>query len=229
MRILTILRAYKDWESGHEPDLVTVIERLNSINVAGLKIVPLVVTDKVRDRGFTSSLCGQLGVECLEIEEYSWVNAINAGIKHFAAQGVQSNDKLFVLSAEVVIAAKHLARMVNSFDEGTAGVGTYFEGFEGPSYQHIRNTCALWEFSKVWGLGLFDPICDGLGGMEDFEMSLRASRSGYAIRLANYEDRPQLGVRSNIDQDAKELRELYAMARIAELHIVTRVLAEQVA
>lgn len=162
---------------------------------------------------------------------YSWSPALNVALRGIHAvqtvaqmQGKRGSTYTLCLSTEVVWSPDHLEEMLDAMNNpAVAVVGAPFEAYDrdrkvdlGVTYQHPRNTFALWKTRSLAEAGDFDPWCDTLGGQEDFEMILRMSLF-FQRDYAMIEKPVRLAVGANYDQVEKERRELASTRSIIEL------------
>lgn len=208
-RIFVLIRSYCNENLG------SAIERALDLDTNFDVYRVIVVTNSDKDQGVTGRIVERYkdkGVELVELYNYSWSNALNEGIRHIALRHKsRPGDLLLNYSVECYIDTDHLDKMVSMFDKSILGVGTYFEGFTGESYQHIRNTGCVWDLQKVLALGCFSTETDAAGGMEDYELALRGETIGWQTGMANKDNPPKLLIRIGLNQKEKEQAELDSM------------------
>ena len=81
------------------------------------------------------------------------------------------------ISNEVLIESNQIQMLLRAAGKKRASCGyALFKGRFESSYCVPRNTCAIWKRSLFSNIGLFNERLDNSGGMEDYEMVLRAFR-----------------------------------------------------
>ncbi len=190
----------------------------------------LVIVNEAEDKGVTRGLLAEIKDARLVIIEmydgYSWSNALNRGLLYLLLRqrGVELFRYLFILSVEALFETEHLDAMLCSFvsDPLLRIIGTTFVGQQdgrpielGHSYSEPRNTGLLLScvgFGTEW-IG-FDPDCDRIGGMEDFNlvMFIRRWSGHHAVQMLDL--RVPLLLGKHVQQEVKEARERRAMDQI---------------
>jgi hypothetical protein len=168
-------------------------------------------------------------VEILEMAHgYTWTSGLNRGFAHIDMLNQRAVDQKqidFVLSAsvEVLWSHQHLEHMGEAMlcDNELGLVGTTFQGMShgnpvnlGRTYNLFpRNTLAYYRLKAFHEVGYFSPICDFVGGMEDFEWQARLVAGGkWKSELVDFRVPVQIGI--NHPQNGKEERELDALRGI---------------
>lgn len=114
-------------------------------------------------------------VQVVMLEHYGWSKALNAAIKSLPNEDFKIPEYIMPVSNEVMIKPENIRKLLElASEEGTScGYALFKSRFE-PSYRVPRNTFAIWKRRLFSSIGLFDETLDRCGGMEDYEMTLRA-------------------------------------------------------
>lgn len=139
----------------------------------------IVVVDEKRDQINTPKLLREIScpfpIQVVLLEQYGWSKALNAGIKSLPVADVKVPEFVMPVSDEVMIEPEHIRLLLEAASQRNAfcGYALFQERYE-TSYSVPRNTCVVWKRSPLLSMGLFDERLDSQGGMEDYEMILRA-------------------------------------------------------
>lgn len=162
-----------------------------------------------------------------------WSAGLNLGLRHAARL---AKTYFMPVSNEVAATDEQLAQLFGVLAQNpTLGcVGTTFRGHTqdgqpvslGRSYDKLRNTLAIWKLAvftsdprmspggSIEEVG-FREVCDGYGGMEDYDRVIQLLRSGlFGVVVLPLGISLTVGV--NYDQATKEATERKAMSRIDE-------------
>ncbi len=220
--VAAVIRSYNN------PSIVKQVKRLVQIGINHI----YVVTNATSDRQSTNVWLKESGlvddVSVIEMwDQYHWSTALNAALCNIGLHNLSVEESMkirfcFNVSVEALFEKSHLEQMLTAFqDERTAIVGTSFHAQShgnsidtGRSYRHPRNTGMLIDIGKLGcGQPLFDPFCDGVGGMEDIDFVFRTiAFSGYRTKMIEAKVPLIVGVHYN--QAQKEEREQAAMDKI---------------
>jgi len=228
--LAVLLRAYNN-----NPGIIKSVYRAVK-NGAGLVIVVVNASDESTRGNVRTWLEPTMSkhpgvVTIIEMNNgYSWSNALNVGFAHVRmhnrvakVHGQDTIDYVVPTSVEVLWESEHLQAMLDTASQSReiGVVGTSFHGQHngneidlGASYVHPRNTFMLISMEAFAAVGLFDAVCDGLGGMEDFHFLLSLILTG-DFRWEMLDKKIKLVVGVNYDQSVKEIRERAAMRKIA--------------
>lgn len=214
-KIAAVIRAW---------DNPLVEERVDSLLAMGIGKI-IIICNATPDKGATKKLLGNNlndpRVQLIEMfNNYSWSNALNAGL---AAAKAAKCKFVFNISVEACFTEIHVKKMIDTIlnDPLVAIVGTSFNGLLngnivelGSSYRQPRNTGMILNLEALGSsFSEFYSWCDGVGGMEDFDLLLRLS----ILTNLKYEYldlRIPLIIDRNRDQTKKEIAERIAMEKI---------------
>lgn len=207
------------------PDICARLARI--VKLAPVRRL-LIVTDVARDDCDTPSLLAStsfdLPLETVLVHNLGWASSLNVALDRLDHLG-NASDSILILSSEVTIDHPQLDSICRaSVQPGSSCGYALFSGRHEPSYQIPRNTCAVWSRRTFETFHRFDPWCDSQGGMEDYDLALRAfHRCGWLPRLGSVG--LPLMVRQNTNQHEKANRELEAIKKIETRYPATTVAA----
>lgn len=153
-------------------------------------------------------------VSSLGFEEMNdWSVGLNQGLRSILRNYDLIGDELVLpFSFTMHLSKETLDEMKQQLGGDVGVVGVRFPGYTALSYQHPRNTCALYPLVEVAALGGWNVDCDKLGGQEDFEMALQLLFKGKKIAMVDSND--VLEGSAVYNQSEKEARELSAIEQI---------------
>lgn len=212
-KIVAVLRSYNN---------SAVIRQIKNLR----SFIPyvIVVTNTTKDNELTSGLISELNDPNVQLvkmgDEYSWSSALNRALEEIDSINLQNDNKfeyVFNVSVEALFEERHLVAMLKEFRSSVGIVGTSFMGIKygkeitlGASYKYPRNTGMLIYLPAFAGelheIRKFDLFCDGIGGMEDVDFVLRASKDG-GIEASVVDLKVPLILGIHYDQEEKEKRE----------------------
>lgn len=170
-------RLYAVLRSFNSTRVIDLIHRLSLSPTALASII--VVIDAKRDSINTPKLLREITcpfpIQVVLLERHGWSKALNAGIESLPVADAEVPEFVMPVSNEVMIEPEHVRLLLEAASQGNASCGyaLFQERYE-TSYSVPRNTCAVWKRSLLLSIGLFDDNLDSQGGMEDYEMTLRA-------------------------------------------------------
>ena len=174
--------------------VIDLIHRLLSSRTPFTSIT--VVIDAKRDSINTPKALREIAcpfrIQVILLDEYGWSKALNAAIKSLPAANVGTPEFVMPLSNEVMIEPDHIELLLRSASAESASCGyALFQGRHEISYSVPRNTCTIWKRILFSSIGLFDERLDSQGGMEDYELVLRAFDR---LRLLPYVAEKRIGL-----------------------------------
>lgn len=172
LKLHIILRSF------NSEKIIDILQRLSSspIPIACVNVV----IDKKRDLLNTPSLIKGLDfalpIRTIELENYGWSKALNTAIAQLEPSDIYSvTEFIMPISNEVIIEPEHFELLIDAAKQENASCGyALFKDRYEFSYSIPRNTCMIWKRSVLSMIGGFDEHLDNLGGMEDYDMVLRA-------------------------------------------------------
>ena len=173
IKLQVILRSF------NSDKIIDILRRLS------LSLIPItsinVVIDKKKDLLNTPNLIKGLDfalpIKTIELENYGWSKALNAAIEQLEPSEVSNiTEFIMPISNEVIIEPEHFELLIDAAKQENASCGyALFKDRYESSYSIPRNTCIIWKRSVLSTIGDFDEHLDNLGGMEDYDMVLRAN------------------------------------------------------
>lgn len=157
-----------------------VIDLIRRLSLSPIPLTSIVVViNAKRDLINTPKLLQEITcpfpIQVILLEQYGWAKALNAAIKSLPATDTRVPEFVMSVSNEVEIEPEHIRLLLAAASQMSASCGyALFQGRYETSYCVPRNTCVVWKRSLLLGIGLFDERLDSQGGMEDYEMILRA-------------------------------------------------------
>jgi hypothetical protein len=189
LKLHIILRSF------NSDKIIDILQRLS------FSLIPIasvnVVIDKKRDLLNTHRLIKGLDfalpIKTIELENYGWSKALNAAIEQLEPSGIASDTEFIMpISNEVMIEPEHFGLLIDAAEQKNASCGyALFKYRYKLSYSIPRNTCMVWKRSVLSMLGNFDEKLDNLGGMEDYDMILRAFN---LLRLLPFVAKKRIGL-----------------------------------
>lgn len=199
----------------------------------------IVVTHKREDKGATKGWLDTLirrpevRLTVLELDNYSWTAGLNLAIRvtlelnaaRVEIGGLEPYEYLMPISVEAKPKLHHLAAMVDNLEANPqlGLVGITFRGLKdrnevdlGVSYNHPRNTLAVWRLDVFRRLGEFGAFSDEFGGQEDIAKLVEMELDGHYTWTRLYSDGAHpvdLLVDIHYDQGGKEAREEASIMR----------------
>lgn len=164
-----ILRTYNN------PKTIDLIHRLgNSAVFQGIVVVINGRQDKINTQELIMERAFKTPIQIISLQDYGWSRAINAGL-HALPPITENKELVLLVSNEVEIEPREIEQLKEAALSEHASCGyALFKNRTEPSYRLPRNTCAVWRRSLFDEIGYFDEELDSRGGMEDYEMVLRA-------------------------------------------------------
>jgi hypothetical protein len=214
-----VIRAYNN------DAIVEQTQRLLDMDVGKV----FVTTASDRDGGRTVELLEEAFGDDPRLEvidlgtAYSWSNALNSSITALR-NDEQSFRFMLPISVEVELSQTDLDVLLTAASEERVGaVGVTFAGRYpngdpvdlGVSYQTPRNTGMLVNLERVGNFVWYDPACDEMGGMEDFDFLVRM-RMNTDLRVVMLTLDLPLTVGLHYNQADKEAREREALSKITQ-------------
>ncbi len=170
-----------------------LVEVIHSLAQTALVNSAVIATDQARDDGYTRHLLNAtdfaIPVHLIELDNYGWAKALNACWDFILRIPADGERYILNLSTEVALEGqKGLSALLDAVRTDGASCGyALFSGRNEFSYRVPRNTCALWRASVWTEVGHFDTELDAMGGMEDFDLVLRAyQKRGWLPFPANH-------------------------------------------
>lgn len=202
-----ILRFY------NAPKVLELIQRLSLSNIRPDSITAVIDTN--RDSTDTPKLISEntsfLPIRVLPLCDWGWSKALNAAIASLPAPSSTVNEFIMAISNDVQIEKDGIEMLLRSASKKDASCGyALFEDRNEPSYTVPRNTCALWKRMLFSTVGPFNELLDPTGGMEDYEMAIRAFS---CLHLLPFTTERRMG-RSNIPDAERLIKEEKAMKNI---------------
>jgi len=155
-------------------------------------------------------------VAAFHAEPYGWARSLNTALGILPL--LTEPALVWTLSNEVNVTPAQLDAMITaaSHEDAICGFATFADRAE-PSYRVPRNTCCVWRRDVLSDLNGFYEGGDSTGGMEDYELILRAhEQTGRLPTLAATD--VSLSIRPETDMDAKLALEASAMSAAEALH-----------
>ena len=163
--------------SFNSPRVVELLQQLSLSNIRPESVT--IVVDAKRDFIDTPKLIHEktypFPILVQSLDDYGWAKALNTAIVSLSALGSTANEFIMAISNEVRIEPDGIEMLLHVASKDGASCGyALFEGRDEPSYTVPRNTCAIWNMLLFSTVGEFDERLDSAGGMEDYEMVMRA-------------------------------------------------------
>ena len=203
------------------------VERALQATRVGLVIV-VVKDDDFAHQGAVARALASIQDPRLVVREFrwgwTWSHALNAALAEITTRidvGKEQFQYLLPVSVEVVWEPTHLDQLLAAFEQDADlfVAGTSFDGrFDdrsvplGPTYEHPRNTFALYALSALRRVAGWSPACDAMGGMEDAMALIVAETLGFHWKQLDLKIPLILG--KNWDQAQKQKREEAAIREI---------------
>lgn len=168
-KIHAILRSYNN------PEVLKLIDRLALSNsIDNLIVVINSKEDRINTRKIIISHNCPIPIIIIPVENYGWSKAINAGIVSLPPKTYE-NELIMVVSNEALLSQKDISLLkeVALLDGSSCGYALFKDRKE-TTYCLPRNTCIIWKRSIFHDVGYFNEELDKKGGMEDYDMVLRA-------------------------------------------------------
>ena len=144
-------------------------------------VVVNISADKIGTVDKLHATYGDKYINIVPLTEWGWSKAINAGLRKIAELG-NYEDSVLMISNKVGITVEDIVQLQAAARNQNASCGfALFDGRKEASYLVPRNTCALWKLALFYRIGFFDESLDSQGGMEDYEMVLRAYQKEHRL------------------------------------------------
>ncbi len=217
-KIYGISRIFRAVESWPTPDIVT---RLQWWLNAGVDTIIAIVSDKEDKVGTDETLRKAFTHEQVVVvrstvfdHAQAWSPALNQGLDIINSIARNTNPYVLPFSFTFQVSKDTINSMLFSHDMDTGIVGVKFPGFDAPSYQHPRNTCALYRLNDILAIHGWDKWCDTQGGQEDLDATLRLMSIGKKAKMVTSNDHLEHSPIYNPQQ--KQDREYIAIKKIAQ-------------
>ena len=193
MTIEAILRTY------NQPEILDLISKLapfiNNFHVVINEAIDTINTaERLKDSPYHKQIISH------QLKNYGWSIALNTGIEALSSEC----NLVLAISNGVQLDFTSFEKLKDKTQEKRSSCGySTFEDRREFSFKVPRNTCALWNRQVFNSVGLFDESLDSAGGMEDYDLTLKAY-----IQEGLF---PRLGVKNlrNISYHAISPKKLY--------------------
>lgn len=164
-----ILRSYNN------PKILDQIKSLATSNCAtSIFVVINSREDRLNTGKLVKSYKTSVPIFILPLKNYGWSKAINFGLINLPKKTAK-NELVMIISNEVIINIDNINELQTAAlkDDSSCGYAL-FKNRKESTYLLPRNTCIIWKRNIFEKIELFNEKLDNKGGMEDYEMILRA-------------------------------------------------------
>jgi len=207
-KIDVILRTFNN------PDILNILQQLQNIkNIDKTIVIINKLKDKIDSKNLILSKYPK--VKIVELVNYGWSKALNAGIK--ISLNNKSSKYILIVSNEVKIKQSYIDELIKMHQLYSNISASYmqFKDRDEFNYKIPRNTAILWKKEIFTKVGFFNENLDTKGGMEDFELILRAYKR---LNLIPYliEQKTTIDIKSKKQLQKKLKNELSSIYYILE-------------